>query len=69
MNLLTWLSSACYRVGDQFLSRSPLEVSKGSQAGTHNTDVAGREIGRWWGVGRVLQPVLLEAKGKQANWE
>lgn len=42
---LTWLSSACYTGGDQFPSRSPLEGSKDFQAGTHNTGVAGREIG------------------------
>lgn len=41
MNLLTWLSSACYRGDDQLLSGSPLEASKDSQAGTHNTGVKG----------------------------
>lgn len=66
MNLFIWLFSACYRSGDQLLSGSPLEGSKGSQAGTHNTGVAGRETG---GGGRVFQPVLLEAKGKQTHWE
>lgn len=37
-----------------------------SKADTHNTHVAEWEAG---GGGRVLQPVLLETKGKQANWE
>lgn len=63
MNLLTWLFSACYRGGDQLLSGRPLQVSK---AGTHKTHVAGWETG---GGGSGLQPVLLETKGKQANWE
>lgn len=45
MNLLTWLSSAYYRGGDQPLCGSPLEVSKGSQVGTHNTGVARWETG------------------------
>lgn len=37
-----------------------------SKAGTHKTHVAGWETG---GGGSGLQPVLLETKGKQANWE
>lgn len=64
MNLLTWLSSACYRGGDQLLSGSPLEASKDSQAGTHNTGVKG---GKQEVVVGCSGPVLLEIKGKRAN--
>lgn len=41
-------------------------MPKGPRAGPHNAGVAEREVR---GGGSVFQPVLLEAKGKQAKWE